>query len=250
MINLTEILRPALHMQPYAWAAIGNLFSRKDAAALVASFPRDHFKTVLYYGERDYEYEARALIGMGASEISHPEELSEAWLALAHDLLSPGYRTSMSLLTGLDLTIAPMEVNVFHYGPGANLGPHPDLEDKLVTHVLYFNNRWNKSDGGCLNILGSADPSDIAAEIEPIIGNSSVVVRSEKSWHAVSRVANSALSSRRSLTVTFYREGSVSTMWPPGDSTPLHRFRLVRSCAPTSRPESPTHSDAKRRGEP
>ena len=49
-----------------------------------------------------------------------------------------------------------------------------------------------------------------------IVGNSSVLVRSEKSWHAVSRVAESSRCSRRSVTVTFYRPGSVSTMWPPG----------------------------------
>src|SRR5438105_7437559 len=103
----------------------------------------------------------------------------------------------MSLLTSCDLTTAPMEVNVFHYGPGANLGPHPDLEDKLVTHVLYFNRSWNREDGGCLTILRSSDPADVAAEIEPIVGNSSVVVRSEESWHAVSRVVDGCQRSRR-----------------------------------------------------
>jgi hypothetical protein len=224
VIDLTQIFRHTLQTQPYAWAAIGALFSPKDGEALAASFPRDHFKTVLYYGERDYEYEARALIGMGAYTASHPEELSEAWLGLARDLLSPAYRIAMSLLIGRDLTTAPMEVNVFHYGPGANLGPHPDLEDKLVTHTMYFNRSWNPEDGGCLNILRSSDPTDVAAEVEPIVGNTAVVVRSEKSWHAVSRVLSGCRLSRRSLTATFYREGSISTMWPPGDTTPLHRY--------------------------
>ncbi len=224
MIDLTQISRHTLQTQPYAWTAIGNLFSPKDAAALAASFPCDHFKTVSFYGDRDYEYDARALINMGADSVSHPEELSEAWLGLARDLLSPAYRVAMSLLTGCDLTTAPMEVNVFHYGPGANLGPHPDLEDKIVTHILYFNQSWNREDGGCLNILRSADPAEVAAEVEPIIGNSAVVVRSEKSWHAVARVVNGCLRSRRSLTATFYREGTVSTMWPPGDTTLLHRY--------------------------
>src|SRR2546425_12717963 len=133
MIDLAQISRHTLQTQPYAWAAIDNLFSGEDAAALTASFPRDHFRTVLYYGERDYEYDARALIAMGADTVSHPDELSAAWLGLACDLLSPAYRNSMSLLTGRDLTNAPMEVNVFHYGAGANLGPHPDLEDKIAT---------------------------------------------------------------------------------------------------------------------
>ena len=224
MIDLAQISQHILQTQPYAWAAIGKLFSPTDGAALAGSFPRYHFKTISYYGERDYEYEARALIAMGADAVSHPEELSEAWLALAGDLLSPAYRVALSQLSGCDLTTAAMEVNVFHYGPGANLGPHPDLEDKVVTHILYFNPSWNREDGGCLTILRSADPADIAAEVDPIVGNSAVVVRSEKSWHAVSRVVNGCRLSRRSLTATFYREGSASTMWPPSDTTPLHRY--------------------------
>lgn len=226
MINLERIAQHRLETDPYRWAAIDNLFSPEDSAALAASFPCDHFKLVAGYGgEKDYEYEARALIGMEADAVSYPEELSDAWRGLAEDMLSPDYRAAISRLTGCDLTDALLEVNVFHYGPGASLGPHPDLSDKIVTHVLYFNEKWNREDGGCLTVLGSADPADIAAEIAPLVGHSAVLVRSEKSWHAVSRVVNEGCPSRRSLTATFYCAGSVSTMWPPRHNTaaPLHR---------------------------
>jgi SM-20-related protein len=133
----------------------------------------------------------------------------------------------MSVLTGYDLTETPLEVNVFHYGPGCSLGAHKDLPDKLVTHVLYFNRSWNRSDGGCLNILGSKNLADLVTEVLPIVGNSAVLVRSEESWHAVSSVVNDCAFSRRSVTVTFYRPGSVSTMWPPGDAEPLHRYQAA-----------------------
>ena len=225
MIDLTRISRAKLETQPYAWAAVGGLFSPKDATTLAETYPRDHFKTVAASGgEKDYHYESRALIGMGADAVSHPEALSRVWVSLARDLLSADYRIAMSLLTGRDLTVVPMEVNVLHYGPGGLQGPHPDLEDKIVTHVLYFNRSWDTKDGGCLNILRSADATDIAAEIEPIVGNSVVLVRSRNSWHAVSRVIDRSNRSRRSVTVTFYRHGSISTMWPPGDATPLHEY--------------------------
>lgn len=127
-------------------------------------------------------------------------------------------------MTGYDLTAAPIEVNVFHYGPGSSLGPHLDLPEKLVTHVLYCNRSWNPADGGCLSILRSKDPGDVAAKIPPLVGLSSVLVRSDRSWHAVQPVVEGSRTSRRSVTVTFYRTGAVSTMWPPGDTTPLHRY--------------------------
>lgn len=225
VINLESIKHHRLETYPYGWAAIDKLFSPEDAARLAANYPCDHFKRVSRSdAERYYEYEARSLIGMGQDATSYPEELSDAWRMLALDLLSPQYRAAMTTLTGLDLTRAPMEANVFHYGPGGSMDPHQDLPEKLVTHVLYFNRSWNAPDGGYLRILRSSDPADLAAEIQPIVGSSCVIVRSENSWHAVSQVASDSACSRRSITVTFYRPGSESTMWPPGDNPRLHRY--------------------------
>jgi hypothetical protein len=225
MIDLNRFTPQALATEPYRWAIIDRLFSPADGNALVKSFPRDHFKTVKGYdGEKGYEYEARSLIAMRASSASHGEFLSPAWQELAADLLSPAYRAAMSRLTGFDLSSLPIEVNVSHYGARAWLGPHVDLEDKIVSHILYFNSQWNETDGGCLTILRAADMSQVVAIVPPLIGNSVVLVRSQNSWHAVSRVRDGKRESRRSMTVTFYRPGSLSTMWPPEDNTPLHRF--------------------------
>ncbi|WP_460063483.1 2OG-Fe(II) oxygenase family protein [Pseudomonas sp. H2_H09] len=225
MIDLSKLSANRLKSAPYSWAQIDALYSPEDAKALARTYPHDHFKTVSGYGgAKDYEYEARQLIAMGSHEVVNPQALSRAWLALSDSLRSAQYRHAMSTLTGQDLSHAPMEVNVFHYGPGANLGPHPDLDDKRVTHILYFNETWNPADGGCLQILGSADPADVVAQVPPVIGNSAVLVRADNSWHAVSRVVDGCRSSRRSVTVTFYRPGSRSSMWPVDDPTPLHPY--------------------------
>ncbi|MDB5980177.1 MAG: SanC, probable [Pseudomonas sp.] len=227
MIDLTRLTIQSLKTQPYRWAEINHLYSPQDAALLAASYPRDCFKRVFGYGgEKDYEYQARQLVEMGTERIVHGETLSPVWLRLAQTLSSAAYRSAMSALTGIDLTAVPMEINVFHYGPGACLGPHPDLRDKLVTHILYFNPSWDSRDGGCLTVLNSSDPGDVAAVVTPVVGNSAVVVRSDNSWHAVSRVVEGCPSSRRSLTVTFYQPGSVSSMWPVDDKTPLHFYDM------------------------
>jgi len=225
MIDLDRLRTSRLETEPYRWAAIDLLFRRADAELLARSFPSDHYKLVSGYGgEKDYEYEARELIAMGAGTISNAPELSGAWRSLAEDFLSASYRNALSELTGCDLSAAPLEVNVFHYGPGASLGVHSDLPDKIVTHVLYFNESWDLKDGGCLSILSANDPAAVVAEIPPIVGSSAVLVRSAHSWHAVSPVANDCHASRRSLTATFYRAGSVSSMWPPGEAPPLHDY--------------------------
>lgn len=228
MLDMQRISPQALQSEPFHWAAIDQLYAPADAAALASSFPHDHFKTVIGDdGEKKYEYEARSLVPMGENRIAYPEALSEAWRSLAQDLISPAYRAAMSAMTGYDLSSAPVEINLFHYGPGASLGPHLDLVSKLVTHAIYFNPSWDGKDGGCLNILRSSNPKDVFAEILPIVGNSAVIVRSDKSWHAVSPVYRESPWSRRSLTATFYRAGSASTMWPANDPGALHHYDIA-----------------------
>ena len=225
MIDLTRFHSQKILSEPYRWALVDQLFSPADARALVETFPRDHFKTVKGHdGEKGYEYEARSLVHMGADKPTQAQSLSVVWRRLAEELLSPAYRESISQFTGVDLSTLPLEGNVFHYGRSAWLGPHVDLEDKIVTHVLYFNEAWNEQDGGSLTILGSGDMDHVVKTIPPVIGNSAVLVRSKNSWHAVTRVVETCRISRRSVAITFYRPGSPSTMWPAGDTTTLHNY--------------------------
>lgn len=225
MIDLTQFKQQRLSAEPYRWALVDQLFAPADARALVETFPRDHFKTVKGYdGEKGYEYEARSLVHMGADKPTQAHSLSDSWRRLAEALLSPAYRDALSQFTGVDLSTLPLEANAFHYGRSAWLGPHVDLEDKIVTHVLYFNESWNERDGGCLTILGSDDMAHVVKTIPPVIGNSAVLVRATNSWHAVTRVVETCRISRRSVAITFYRPGSPSTMWPVGDTTPLHNY--------------------------
>jgi len=226
MINLARIEQEIMKTEPFQWAFVNNLFDPQDADALASSYPSDHFKTVAGNdGEKTYEYEARSLIRMGASTPSYPEKLSPAWRQLASDLLSPAYRAAVTKITGLDVTNAPLEVNIFHYTPGAWLGPHLDLKTKIITHVLYFNKTWNMEDGGCFTVLNSSKMDDVVTQVSPIVGNSSIIVRSEKSWHAVSRVVPTCKRSRRSVTVTFYHPDSPSTMWKDDDPKLLHDYK-------------------------
>lgn len=159
---------------------------------------------------------------MGAKTASFPAELTKSWLDLALDLNSPEYRAAMSKLCKRDLSSVAIEVNLFHYSPGTWMGPHVDLKDKIVTHVLYFNDTWDDAQGGCISILNSSDPKDVFTRVSPITGNSVLLVRSNHSWHAVEPVKKGTKESRRSMTVTFYHPGSISTMWPPDDIPQLH----------------------------
>jgi hypothetical protein len=138
MIDFSRISRHRLRTDPFRWAFIDEIFSPADAAALADTFPRDHFKRHSYYGgDKDSEYEARALVGMGQHLLSSVESLSSQWRALGNDLISTDYRAAISSLTGIDLSSAPLEVNVFHYPPGGLLRPMQICGQNRYAHPLF-----------------------------------------------------------------------------------------------------------------
>jgi len=225
LLELGRLNQVPLCAEPYRWAFIDKLFSPINAARLAETFPKDKVKKVAGSdGEKGYQYFTRSLVQMGASQASNPEGLSDVWTGLTRDLLSPAYRQTISRITGLDLSDALLEVNVFHYGPDCWLGPHLDLKEKLVTHVLYFNQAWNRDYGGYLKVLGSSDMDDVVAECLPLAGNSALLVRSDNSWHAVARIAEGVQLTRRSINVVFKAPGSVNSMFPSGQSQELSDY--------------------------
>jgi len=156
-----------MEAEPYQWAFINQLFSTEDAAQLAESFPRDKFKKVKGYdGEKGYEYLSRSLVHMGARMPSHPEGLSPAWQALR----TTCYRTNTGRRWTNDWARFDLGTHGSQRGPlwpGAFMGPHLDLKEKLVTHVLYFNEAWDPQHGGCINILRSSNPADVLSEVLP-----------------------------------------------------------------------------------
>ena len=158
----------------------------------------------------------RCLVDMGGRSAVRPQELDPVWRSLADDLAGDEYRAALTRLTGVDLSDLTLEANVFSYTSGGYQEPHPDLPEKVVTHVLWFNEGWQAAHGGCLRILNTADEQDVHTELLPELGWSAVFVRSDNSWHSVTAVTDEAPVDRRAVVATFHRPGSPSTMWPNG----------------------------------
>ena len=217
VLQIEALSNAALRREPYTHAIIDELFHRDRARALAATFPTDHYRIVSGGAEKLYRYDARPFVAFGRDEVLFADNLSADWQALGKQLASPAYREALGRLTNLDLSDAPLEVNLFHFGPRCLLEPHRDLADKIVTHVLYFNDAWDPADGGCLRILRSSNADDFVTEIPPLVGSSVVLVRSDHSWHGVPAVKRGVAHSRRTLTATFYRPGSTSTLFPEGE---------------------------------
>ncbi|MGW1059895.1 2OG-Fe(II) oxygenase family protein [Micromonospora rubida] len=149
--------------------------------------------------EKTYRFRTTRLDGADADSLP-----DAGWAALVDLLTGPTYRDMIAELTGVALADCELTLSVWEYQTGDWLAAHVDKPAKLVTQIFYLTETWHDGDGGRLLILDSADAVTPARALPPALGSSSVLVRSDRSWHAVEAPGpNSAC--RRSITATFWR---------------------------------------------
>jgi Polysaccharide pyruvyl transferase/2OG-Fe(II) oxygenase superfamily len=214
MLNLDAIRSAPLQSDPFEWALVDRAIERSDAETLLDTFPVEDFWVIEDDdGEKSYSYAARPLVTLGSEAVALGSELAPAWRELGEDLVTPAYRDALGALIGRSLADARMEASIWRWDADAQLGPHRDMEEKIVTQVFYLSRIWDRGWGGCLRILRSRAGTDIAAELPPEGGTASVLVRSGSSWHSVSPVLGAAREPRRSIIVTWFRPDSSSPVW-------------------------------------
>jgi GT2 family glycosyltransferase/glycosyltransferase involved in cell wall biosynthesis len=203
-----------LRSVPFQWALIERALAPDHAARLRATFPTQGFWLIDDHdGEKSYAYAARPLVTLGARAPVAAPDLDIAWRQLAEELVGDDYRAGLGELIGRSLDGAVMEASIWRWGAGHHLGPHRDMDEKIVTQVFYFADEWREEWGGTLQVLRSKDEHDLFFDVMPDNGSSSILVRSENSWHAVSRIAESAPAPRRSLIVTWFQPHATSPVW-------------------------------------
>jgi Rps23 Pro-64 3,4-dihydroxylase Tpa1-like proline 4-hydroxylase len=143
---------------------------------------------------------------MADERITHNTgHLSNVWQQLIEELWSDSYRAALSEMSGLELNNCGMDIGFRRYSSGHWHCPHTDEPNKILTHLLFFNQQWALGWGGCLRILNNSQPESLFQDILPISDYSVVIVRSENSWHMVSPVSASAPESRLAVRVAFFR---------------------------------------------
>jgi len=120
-----------------------------------------------------------------ASGSISPSQLTcgPAFQALIGDLESPLFQRTVERKFQLDLGGLATTMSVRgHLRRAADGYIHTDLEDKVISVLLYLNPGWQDS-GGALRVLRSRKIEDYALEIPPEFGNILIFRRSECSWH-------------------------------------------------------------------
>ena len=117
---------------------------------------------------------------------SHPPaELSIRghFKALIEELRGPDFRAAIERKFEIDLTDRPTMYTVRGFVWEKDGEIHTDSVTKIITVLLYMNERWQE-DAGRLRLLRSPnDLEDFAAEVPPYGGTLLVFRRSDNSWH-------------------------------------------------------------------
>ncbi|MFC4856092.1 2OG-Fe(II) oxygenase family protein [Actinophytocola glycyrrhizae] len=186
---------------PYPWLATppGELFGLDVAEELAATFPADGFvRKDAAHRVRGKTYRNFSRPVTGEQDGTGP--LPPRWTELLTDLRSPEYRAWVADVLGQE-PADDVELRLVRHSPGDWLGPHTDREDKIFSHILYFNPGWRADWGGCLEILERSSAAAVAGRVVPELGASALLAQAPNSWHQVTAVSKASAESRRSLLV-------------------------------------------------
>ena len=102
---------------------------------------------------------------------------------LMAELLGDGFRHAIERKFGIDLTDRPTMYTVRGFTRDKDGSIHTDSETKLITVLLYMNERWQEDTGRLRILRDGVDLENFVAEVPPYGGTLLAFRRSDTSWH-------------------------------------------------------------------
>jgi len=162
LCDFAALERTPLQRDPFDYVVVPDFVRPEQFAAVLADYP--------------------AVPGPG----SHPPaelDIHGRFAALMAELLGPAFRAAVERKFGIDLTGRPTMYTVRGYVRDKDGSIHTDSTTKIITVLLYMNERWQEDAGRLRLLRGPDDLEDYVAEVPPFGGTLLVFRRAENSWH-------------------------------------------------------------------
>ncbi|WP_238937549.1 2OG-Fe(II) oxygenase family protein [Pseudoalteromonas sp. S16_S37] len=193
---LEKLQKSKMTTSPWKYCYIPNLIPEYVANALAKDISLANLSSFAKSeDDKSYQLHTDNVFDCAMSDVS------KDWCSF---LSSHEYRAAVSALTGVDLQQSSVSLNFWEYHQGDWLSVHLDKPEKLVNQVIYLNEQWLQDYGGAFEVYDETG-KQLVTQIMPEFAASMLLVRSSKSWHAVSEIKSSVVP-RRSLSVTFWRK--------------------------------------------
>ncbi len=162
MIDLEAISNAKVATEPFSFFATPQVLSDADLEKI-----RDDFPVI----EKPGVFPLSSL------------EYGPAFSRLIDDIRSPELAQRVGDKFGVDLRGLPLLITVRGQAQAKDGRIHTDTKDKVVTCLLYLNEKWDNS-GGRLRLLRNGDNlEDFAAEVPPSGGAFAAFKVAGNSWH-------------------------------------------------------------------
>lgn len=204
VLDLDQLQRAQVYREPFPYGVISRPVQPQFRDRLLAEFPTCGFEKVEKSSQgKKYRMYHRTFIDKrdGSAKL---DGLASIWGELYRDLTSPLYRSVVAELTGTNLENCSIGASFWRYEHQCFLSTHTDKPEKVVTQLIYLEDEWDESWGGCLHLHREGEGYPIFRTIKPMIDQSVLLVRTDNSWHSVSPVVKGERN-RKSLQIVFWK---------------------------------------------
>lgn len=162
MINLEVIDKAPVTRDPFQFFATGPVLSDDDLRAVQKDFPDIDKPGIFPLTALDY---------------------GPAFAKLIEDVRSGELAKIMGKKFGVDLSGLPMMITVRGQAQSKDGRIHTDTKDKVVTCLLYLNDKWDEGGGRLRMLRDGKNLENYAVEIPPNGGTFAAFKVADNSWH-------------------------------------------------------------------
>jgi hypothetical protein len=178
MLNLQALQAAELHTDPFDYMVVPGFLSPEVVARVNADYPA---------------------IETAANHELDKLQYGPAFGALMEELRGPAFASLLGERFDMDLASLPTTVSVRKFCERTDGNIHTDHKSKVLTVLVYFNERWESPDGRLRILRSETDIDDYAAEVPPLGGTLLAFRRTDHSWHGHTRYVGE----RRMVQVNF-----------------------------------------------
>lgn len=166
LINLNTLRDAELHTDPFDYMVVPGFLGAEALAQVNADYPA---------------------IETAANHALENLQSGPAFAALMEELRAPAFARALGERFDMDLASLPTTVTVRKFCERTDGNIHTDHKSKVITVLVYFNERWEHEEGQLRMLRSKDDIEDYAAQVAPLGGTLLAFRRTDHSWHGHTR---------------------------------------------------------------
>ena len=162
LINLEALRKAELHTDPFDFLVVPGFLGSEVLARVNADYPA---------------------IDTAANHALEGLSYGPQFGQLMDEMMGSDFAEAMGEHFDMDLVSLPNTVTVRKYCERTDGNIHTDHKSKVITVLLYFNEKWDSPDGQLRMLRSKEDIEDYAAQVPPLGGTLLAFRRTDHSWH-------------------------------------------------------------------